>query len=397
MDRLGAIPSTLWVQVPIPAPSAATCPGTSSTWAPPEPTPSLPPRHQLKLGAVLDTTQSAVPYTVYTRDDAAAQGGPDPARTVRGEDDLRVLAAGAFLQDQIKVGRLTLFPGVRFDVQNSSLLSSGASSLLLGPSVRLGIAYALTPDWMAHAFAGYLWQPPNFDAPTAGRALGLLSPDKPPPFDLQAERDGYAELGLAGRVLPQLVLALTPWVRISRYTIDDSDVSNTDLRAEYNYEKGRAVGVELEGKLALGNRFDSFANATWAVVEAQGIATARYLFSHDQLAYAGWQPLDHAQTWTANAGFDLHDAAADTHLSGALGYGSGMPTGPNNLGTLPPHATIDLGLRHRFEVPLKPEVSIDVFNVFNEIYPYRIANASFSGSAYAPLRRVLLRLIVPLG
>ena len=65
--------------------------------------------------------------------------------------------------------------------------------------------------------------------------------------------------------------------------------------------------------------------------------------------------------------------------------------------TVPAHCTLNVTLRHKFTIgPLHPEAAIDVLNAFNEAYALRIANGYFDG-AYAPLRRVNLRLTVPIG
>ena len=54
---------------------------------------------------------------------------------------------------------------------------------------------------MAHAYAGYLWQPPTYDAPAAARVLGLVAPGLPIDAKLYAEDDAYAELGVAADLL----------------------------------------------------------------------------------------------------------------------------------------------------------------------------------------------------
>ena len=86
----------------------------------------------------------------------------------------------------------------------------------------------------------------------------------------------------------------------------------------------------------------------------------------------------------------------DTHLSGLLNYGSGLRTGPISDETVPSHVTFDLSLRHRFDLAshVRPEVALDVFNLFNEIYAYRIGTG-YIGSAYGPLRRVDVRVVIP--
>jgi hypothetical protein len=287
---------------------------------------------------------------------------------------------------------------LRLDYQHAQLDgTAGASSDLWGPSVRFGAAYAFTERIVLHAYAGLLWQPPSYDAPAAARVLGLVPAGAPVPFDLKAETDEYAEIGLAARVLRQLTLTLTPWGRLSQNTLDDNEVGDTALTADYNYVRGRAAGVELGANVVLGRRFRGFANASAEVAEGEGINSALYLFTPQQLPFTGYQAVDNAQALSANLGGDLSDNSGHTHLSGLLRFGSGLRTGPTNNATLPPNTVIDLTLRHKFDLPLKPEVAFDALNVFDVVYAYRISTGSLAGSAYGSLRQFQLRLIVPFG
>jgi hypothetical protein len=120
------------------------------------------------------------------------------------------------------------------------------------------------------------------------------------------------------------------------------------------------------------------------------------LLSPEKVADKRWVMLDHVQTWTANLGIDLHDTPASTHVSVVLNYGSGMRTGADSDKTVPSHVIVDLTIRHRFDIfsHLRPEIAVDVLNLFNEVYAYRIGTG-YVGSAYGPLRRVFVRLSVP--
>jgi hypothetical protein len=352
-------------------------------------------RHDLKAGLVFDDQHSTVGYAQYFRDDAAPAAGPDPAATVAGEDHVQVILGGAYVQDRISLGKWTLFPGVRLDVLRASF--DGAESTLGGPSFRLGASYTVSERLLAHAYVGYLWQPPTYDAPTAARVLGVVPPGVPVPNDLRAELDLYAEAGVAAQVIPQLRLTVTPWVRFSRHTIDDSEVGDTALTADYNYDHGRAAGFEIGAVWALWQRLHGFANATFALSQGDGIASARYLFTPEQLAFTGYQSTDNAQKVSANAGLDLADQGGRTHLAGLVTFGSGLRTGPTNNATLPASTVVDVTLRHRFEVPLHPELAIDVRNLFDVIYAYRISTGSLAGTAYGSLREVAVRLTIPWG
>ena len=76
-----------------------------------------------------------------------------------------------------------------------------------------------------------------------------------------------------------------------------------------------------------------------------------------------------------------------------MSYGSGLRTGATDELHVPPHVTLDLTLRHLFPFCLHPEVALDVLNAFDDVYAIRIATG-YVGSAYGPLRRVMLRLTV---
>jgi outer membrane cobalamin receptor len=351
-----------------------------------------------KAGVVADVTPSHVDYTSYTRNDNSPAGGPDPALTLSGHDDTTVVMAGAYIQDKISIGRLTVFPGLRLDIENADYNESGVSPLVLvGPSARLGISYSLTDTIEAHAYAGYIWQPPNtIDGPVAARILVPGLAGHPIQDDLKAEKDWTGEVGIVGRVVRELEVGLTGWGRFAFDQLDRQNVGTTNLVASYNFAQGRAAGGELSLRLR-GIRFlDAFANAGLQLAQGQGISSENYLFTSEQRKDTSWVTLDHVQTWTGNVGFDLHDDSATTHLSGLVNYGSGLRTGATDELSVPEHTTLDLTLRHRFDLFLHPQVAIDVLNVFNDVYAYRIATG-YIGSAYAPLRRINVRLSVPFG
>jgi hypothetical protein len=216
------------------------------------------------------------------------------------------------------------------------------------------------------------------------------------PADIKAEKDWTAELGISERLTRGLRLGLTGWGRLAIDQLDRVNVGNTNLVASYNFERGRAAGVEGSVVARVGDVLSGFGNLGLQMAQGQGISSAKYLFSADEIADKKWVMLDHVQTWTANLGFDLHDERGNNHFSGLVNYGSGLRTGADSDKTVPSHVTVDLSLRHRFEGVLRPELAFDVYNLFNDVYAYRISTG-YVGSAYAPLRRIAVRLIVPFG
>jgi len=351
-------------------------------------------KSDFKVGAVADYRHSSAAYSEFFRDDASPEGGADPSQTLSGEDVLDMLFAGVYAQDTLRLGRWTLTPGLRLDAQQASLEGTAQSTVLWGPSARLGASYAASDDVVIHGYVAQLWQPPSFDAVTAARVLGLVPAGVAVPLDLQGETDWVAELGVSARVISQLTLTVTPWGRLSQDTLDDQEVGDTALTADYNYQRGRALGVDVSAILAVGRHLHAFMNGTVEVAQGQGIATATYLFTPQQLAATGWQSVDNAQLVSGNAGGDWSPDRGATHLSGLVTFGSGLRTGPTNGSTLPAYWIADVTLRHRFERPIPFEVAIDAKNLFDEVVAYRVATGSLAGSAYGPLREVDVRLTV---
>jgi len=342
----------------------------------------------LRIGAQVDQLFGVTDYTSYTRSDSL--NGPDPSLTVSGSDRSNATTGGAYVQHRATLGRFVVNAGLRFDFQRVSFQGDPTTSFDVGIGPRLGIAYAVNETTVLHVYGGLLWQPPPvLDAPAAARILGLLQPGQNVSYDLAPEKDRYAEIGIESRVIPELSLKLTGWGRLSTDQLDDIGVGSTNLLSPYNFREGRAGGLEAGATLVLGG-LRAFGNLSLTVAQGRDIKTAQYLFSPEDLANHEWQTLDHAQTWTGNGG--LAYRLGFTQASALLTYGSGLRTGPLNTQHVPGAARLDLSLSHQFfEWPLKPSVSLDVVNVLDAEYAYRIANG-FNGSHYAPGRSIYLRL-----
>ena len=345
--------------------------------------------HVVKAGAQIDQLFGSTDFTSYTRSDALR--APDPAQTVRGTDTSRSATGGVYLQDRATFGALVVNAGMRVDFQHIHFVGSSESSTDVGFGPRLGLAYSLTQDTVVHAYGGLLWQPPPvLDTPAAARILGVVPADQPIRYDLKAEEDRYAEVGIESRVVPALTLKLTGWGKLSKHQLDDVGVGSTNLVSPYNFRDGRAGGIEAGAVLVLGRRLSAFGNVGVEKAQGRGIETAQYLFAPDDVANNNWQILDHVQTWTANGGATLREGNA--RLSGLLDYGSGLRTGAANNQHVPGHARFDLSLGYEFrELPARPSIAVDLVNVFDEHYAYRIANG-FNGSHVAPGRSIYVRL-----
>jgi hypothetical protein len=350
-----------------------------------------------KAGVIADDAQETLGFSLFTNQ-GSSNGGPNPNMTKTGADDINVLQAGAFLQDAITAGKATLSPGVRVDLENAIYSGSDVSDLLLAsPSVRLGFTYDLTDRLLFHASAGYIWSnPQTLDVPAVAQAFGLVG-SIPAGDNLKAEKDEQADVGLTYRMPRHLKVNLTVWGRTSQDTLDWNPVGTSAVLVNYNWERGRAVGFDLSVDAMVSRYLTAFGNVSPQLAEVEGVNSAQYLFTPSAVNYQGWGELDHTQFLTMNFGADLHDEDAKSHLSALVQYGSGLRTGPDFNENLPAHCTLNLTLRHKFDIgPVHPEVAIDVLNVLNEVSVLRIADGYF-GSSYGPPRRVFVRLIVPFG
>jgi hypothetical protein len=341
--------------------------------------------HLLKTGVQADILLGRTDFRQYLRDDNL--GGV--ASSQAGSDSLSAVLAGAYVEDRWTTGPLVLSGGVRVDGLHVSPGTGGARDDV-GISPRLGASLALSDDVAGHAFTGVGWQPPApLDAANAARALGLVAPDQPVAYDLQPETDLYAELGVDARLARPLRAGLTAWGRYAWNQLDDTAIGATSLLSNYNFERGRAAGVEATADLRLG-WLSAFANLSWGLAEGQGISSARFLFSADDLANHDWQTLDHAQTWTANVGATLRERRF--LLSALTGFGSGLRTGPANQGHVPAHVRTDLSMQYELVPAGWPvRVGVEVLNVWDTPYTFRIGNG-FVGSSTAPPRSVFLTL-----
>jgi outer membrane cobalamin receptor len=340
-------------------------------------------RHLIKTGIEVDALYGKTDYTAY--DDTGA---------TRGTDRTKAITTGAYLQDRWTAGKVVADLGFRFD-QLHVMLEGGDTDDSFGASPRAGVSYAFTKDTVAHAFAGVLWQPPApLDAANAARALGVVPADDPVVYDLKPETDVFSELGVIAKLSSHFRGGLTGWGRYAWNQLDNTSIGSTSLVSSYNFKRGRAFGIEGTVEARVGPWLSLFANGAYGMAQGQGINSAKYLFEPEDVASTEWQTLDHAQTVTANAGGTVRDGRFTA--TALATYGSGLRTGPSNTDHVPGHVKVDVSTSYTFAPHAYPiKLGIDVLNVFDARYAYRIANG-FVGSSYAAPRTVFLTLSVPL-
>ena len=345
--------------------------------------------HLFKAGAGVDLLHGLTTFTEYGR---LPEGGIDPAMTASGHDETNAATTGAYAQDHITLGKLAIDAGLRVDEQHV-MLQDGKTDDQAGLSPRLGGSYSFTKETIVHLFTGVNWQPPApLDATNAARALGISTTGAS--YDLKAETDLYAEGGIATRLVNQLRGGLTAWGRYAYNQLDDVSIGSTSLVSNYNFDRGRAGGLEASLDLRVGPWLSGFANASYGLAQGEGISSAKFLFDAATLANHSWQTLDHAQTLTANGGATVRDGRFV--VTGLIAYGSGLRTGPSNTEHVPGHVRGDISMSYTFAPHAYPiRVGVDVINVADARYAFRIGNG-FVGSSYGAPRTVFLTLSLPL-
>jgi len=340
-------------------------------------------RHLIKAGVEVDGLYGKTHYSAYA----------DTGAT-RGTDRTKAITSGAYVQDRWTAGKVVADLGFRFD-QLHVMLQDGDTDDSFGASPRAGVSYAVTKDTVGHAFIGVLWQPPApLDAANAARALGVVPADQEVVYDLKPETDVFSELGLITKLSSHFRGGLTGWGRYAWNQLDNTSIGSTSLVSSYNFKRGRAFGIEGTIEARVGPWLSLFANGAYGMAQGQGINSAKYLFDPADVESTAWQTLDHAQTVTANAGGTVRDGRFTA--TALATYGSGLRTGPSNTDHVPGHVKVDVSTSYTFAPHAHPiKLGVEIANVLDARYAYRIANG-FVGSSYAAPRTVFLSLSVPL-
>jgi outer membrane cobalamin receptor len=346
--------------------------------------------HVLKAGVELDGLFGRIDFTEWHRDDSSR--GIDATKTMSGTDHLSAALYGVYVQERWERGRLTLTGGARLDGYHIAL-PGGHADDEAGVSPRLGASLLLGRRVAARMAVGMTWQPPPLlDAANAARIHGDASDGII--YDLKPETSVYGELGTDILAARWIRFGMTGWGRWAWNQLDDNVLGNTGLLGYYNYARGRAIGVDASLQVVVGPWLSCFANAEWEIGQGQRIISSKYLFEADELTSTAWETLDESQMWTANIGATLRAGSAFATV--LANYGSGLRTGEMNTQHVPGHFRVDVTLEKSFdEIPLRPRLAIDVINLFDAHYAYRLANGLF-GSTWAPPREFFVRLAIPL-
>ena len=335
----------------------------------------------------------------------------------------------AYVQDDFVIFKpLILTAGVRFSATQFNFSGANPTDYMFQP--RVGLRYLLTDTTKLHAFYGKLFQPSSLE--NLRVTFNQLNPDAPLlPYDIKAEKDDFYELGVEQQVGDTHVVSVTGYYKDSINVIDDEQLLNTSIAQPFNFANGYSYGAELSVRGQLSSEWSEYFNYSYNIAKGRGISGGLFVFAeaehdHDEHAHADhqehahddhvehahddhkerahtgghthdvsgtdYQVMDHVQLHTANAGLTY---TKNNYWIGGQGmFNSGLRTGPNNSLVLPFNLTFNATGGYEFRSDswaANWKVSLDILNVFNNVYPISIANG-YNGSHYAAGRQFFVHL-----
>lgn len=306
-------------------------------------------RHMIRFG-------SQVTLEGYDRQDstevfpAAADGTQtsDVPMTINDADAARGLLFSLYAQDEWQAApRLTVNYGLRYDLSHGF---SDASQW----SPRVNAVYRLTDNATAHLGYARMFTPPGLEFISAANVARFADTTNAPTVFTQdapyPERAHYFDSGILWQPMPPLTLSTDGFLKVSQGGIDLGQFGDAVILTPFNYSHGHTYGLDSSARMSEGPWTVSV-GFSWVRATAVGITSAQAEFPAAELAYIDthWIVLDHDQPYTVS----LESSYAldpNTKLLADYLYGSGLRYGFANLGVLPPHYQVNVGIEHMIPV-----------------------------------------------
>lgn len=231
-----------------------------------------------------------------------------------------------------------------------------------------------------------------------------------PVYNLQPERDAYAEMGMDHIFDSGLTGSINVFRKTVVNVLDTTQLLDTPLFAVFNNAVGLDTGVEvrLNGRALNGNSW--YVNGTVSGSYAACVSGSTFLFPPNvnpanQSCASQLAPEDHDETVVAGAAYTWRFGSGRRWFTTLQGnYGSGFPVefesaGTSLSGRLPAHTTFDLAAGRTLTPDRSGEdrglgLSLIVANFLNHQYPIKVANG-FNTTQLSNGRTFLLRLSTP--
>ncbi|MDE1916756.1 MAG: TonB-dependent receptor [Sphingomonadales bacterium] len=343
----------------------------------------LSPAHRLRGGITVNWSRdrSRSDYAVLPVD---ATGRPISTTllTLPGMEAETRHQLGAYLEDEWLLGEsLTINAGLRFD----STTNSGGGDAL---SPRINAVWKPTSGTTAHLGYARYFVPASEDTGTAAASLLAGTTGAWPTrteTPAKAERDDDIDLGVEQK-LEDVTLGVDAYWRHARNLLDAVRIGSTVLSRPFNYERGKAWGVELTATYTQGP-LSIWGNLAVAQIEGCTIIAGQAPFTAAQLQWIAAHdvPTNADQRVTGSLGAAWHSGRLRLSADGVLG--SGLPrtvagAAPNGA-RMPANAQVNLAATYRVDGlahhPLT--IRLDVLNALGARYALQDGSSLAGGTA----------------
>jgi hypothetical protein len=366
-------------------------------------------RHDWKVGAdaIFGTVHENFSYVVTDAKDLPPTTPPYFQFAQRGNDQEQ----SWFAQDMVRLGKLTISAGLRWDHYHLVVDENGWSP-------RLGVAYSVEP-WGLVLRGSY---DRIFQTPAIENLLLASSPEartlngESAYLPIQPARGSYYDVGFAKSLLGKTTWNVSYFQReISNFS-DDDLLLNTGVSFPIAFRHGSVYGVESKVEIPNWGRLSGSVGYSYMVGTAELPVTGGLFLGDDteQLNTTGRIPISQDQRNTGNARI-RYQVTSKLWVSIGGSYASGLPVdleGNVNIpslisqfgadvvskinfdrGRVRPSATVDAAAGYEIwkHEARSLRVQGDVFNLGDRLNVINFAGV-FSGTALAPRRNFALRL-----
>jgi hypothetical protein len=366
-------------------------------------------RHDWKAGAdaIFGSLHEKFAYHVTQPNDLPPTTPPSFRFAQRGNDQEQ----SWFAQDLMRLGKLTVSAGLRWDHYHIIVDESGWSP-------RLGIAYSFEP-WGLMLRGSY---DRVFQTPAIENLLLASSPDarvlngESAFLPVRPGRGNYYDAGIAKSLLGKATWNTSYFRReISNFS-DDDLLLNTGVSFPIAFQHGSVYGIESKMEIPNWGRFSGYVGYSYMVGTAQLPVSGGLFLGDDtqQVNAAGRIPISQDQRNTGNARM-RYQATDKLWVAVGASYSSGLPVDLNenvdeaslisqfgagvvskinfDRGRVRPSASMDASAGYEIwkHEARSLRVQGDVFNLGDRLNVINFAGV-FSGTALAPRRNFALRL-----
>jgi len=216
---------------------------------------------------------------VTTRTFSGGPGVPAEVFPNKNYPDSTTVQAGAYVQDEVSLGALTLTPAVRVDYYkmtphpdrafaNSNFRSSPVSEVSdFAVSPKLGITYKLNEQYLVYGLYARGFRSPPFDSANNGYTNGPQRYEMLPNPNLKAETSDGFEAGLRGRFTGGSNFGVSAFYNLYDDFIDSQIIGRRDGITQYQYRNLPRVeiwGIEARGEWRVAPEWALFGSAAFA-------------------------------------------------------------------------------------------------------------------------------------